>query len=115
MLETTVCTFDVNVPYDEWVKKFDIDEAPARSAKEKKVQKLLCCGDYVGYYYEPDTVMALLNNWDWDGNAPDVNMQVGEAWYLDVRKPHRALNGGTDDRIHIVVDVVSNQQLRNLL
>ena len=27
MLETTVCTFDVNVPYDEWVKKFDNDEA----------------------------------------------------------------------------------------
>ena len=37
MLETTVCTFDVNVPYDEWVKKFDIDEARARSAKGIKV------------------------------------------------------------------------------
>ena len=37
MLETTVCTFDVSVPYDEWVKKFDIDEAPARSAKGIKV------------------------------------------------------------------------------
>ena len=37
MLETTVCTFDVNVPYDEWVKKFDNDEAPARSAKAIKV------------------------------------------------------------------------------
>ena len=58
---------------------------------------------------------VIFNNWDWDGNTPDVNMQVGEAWYLDVRKPHRAINGGTDDRIHIVVDVVSNQQLRNLL
>ena len=37
MLETTVCTFDVNVPYDEWVKKFDNDKAPARSAKGIKV------------------------------------------------------------------------------
>ena len=37
MLETTVCTFDVNVPYDEWVKKFYNDEAPARSAKGIKV------------------------------------------------------------------------------
>ena len=37
MLETTVCTFDVNVTYDEWVKKFDNDEAPARSAKGIKV------------------------------------------------------------------------------
>ena len=37
MLETTVCTFDVNVPYDVWVKKFDNDEAPARSAKGIKL------------------------------------------------------------------------------
>ena len=33
MLETTIHTFDVNVPYDEWVKKIDNNEAPARSAK----------------------------------------------------------------------------------
>ena len=37
MLETTVCTFDVNITYDEWVQKFDIDEAPARSAKGIKL------------------------------------------------------------------------------
>ena len=37
MLEKTVSTFDVNVPYDEWLKKFDNDEAPARSAKGIKV------------------------------------------------------------------------------
>ena len=37
MLETTVCTFDVNLPYDEWVKKFNNDEVPARSAKGIKV------------------------------------------------------------------------------
>jgi putative phosphoesterase len=42
-------------------------EAVLKSAKEKKVEKLLCCGDYVGYYFEPDTVMALLDDWDWDG------------------------------------------------
>ena len=33
MLETTVCTFDLNVPYDKWGRKFEIDEAPARSGK----------------------------------------------------------------------------------
>ncbi|WP_269615550.1 DUF3764 family protein [Prochlorococcus marinus] len=37
MLVTTVSTFDVNVPYDEWMKKFDKDEAPARSAKGIKL------------------------------------------------------------------------------
>ena len=42
-------------------------EAVLKSAREKKVEKLLCCGDYVGYYYEPDRVMTLLNDWDWIG------------------------------------------------
>ena len=37
MLATTVYALDVNIPYVEWVKKFDIDEAPARSAKGIKV------------------------------------------------------------------------------
>jgi len=42
-------------------------EAVLKSAKKKNVEKLLCCGDYVGYYYEPDIVMDLLDDWDWDG------------------------------------------------
>ena len=37
MIETTVCTFDLNVSFDEWVRKINIDEAPARSAKGIKV------------------------------------------------------------------------------
>ena len=37
MLETTLCTFDVNVPYVERVINFDNDEAPARSANGIKV------------------------------------------------------------------------------
>ena len=37
MIETTLCTFDVNASYDEWVRKFDNDDAPARSAKGIKV------------------------------------------------------------------------------
>jgi hypothetical protein len=58
---------------------------------------------------------VIFNNWDWDGKTADVNMKVGEVWYLDVRKPHRAINGGTEDRIHIVVDVEANDELRKLI
>jgi hypothetical protein len=54
-------------------------------------------------------------NWDWDGKANPINMKVGEAWYLDVRKPHRAVNSGDTHRIHMVVDVVSSEKLRKLL
>ena len=54
-------------------------------------------------------------NWDWNGKGNPINMKVGEAWYLDVRKPHRAVNGGKSQRIHMVVDVESNEELRKLL
>ena len=54
-------------------------------------------------------------NWDWNGKGNPINMKVGEAWYLDVRKPHRAVNGGKSQRIHMVVDVESNEKLRKLL
>ena len=37
MIETTVCTFHLNIPFDEWVIKFDKDEAPAREEKNIKV------------------------------------------------------------------------------
>lgn len=42
-------------------------KAVLKSAKEKNVRKLLCCGDYVGYYYEPDKILPLLDSWDWEG------------------------------------------------
>ncbi len=37
MIETTVCTFDKNIPNDKWVRKFEKDEAPDSSAKGIKV------------------------------------------------------------------------------
>lgn len=58
---------------------------------------------------------VLFQNWDWNGKADPINMKVGEAWYLDVRKPHRAVNSGDTHRIHMVIDVVSNEELRKLL
>ena len=54
-------------------------------------------------------------NWDWNGKGDPINMKVGEAWYLDVRKPHRAINSGDTPRIHMVVDVVSSAELRELM
>ena len=53
--------------------------------------------------------------WDCDGVPKTVNMSTGTAWYLDTRKPHRAVNNGTTDRIHLVVDVQSNAKLLSLL
>tara|TARA_B100001939_G_scaffold347066_1_gene367556 strand:- start:958 stop:1668 length:711 start_codon:yes stop_codon:yes gene_type:complete len=35
-------------------------------AKKLNVEKILILGDIVGYYYYPDRVLSLLNNWDYD-------------------------------------------------
>lgn len=53
--------------------------------------------------------------WDCDGNAQNVHMKEGECWFLDTRKPHRAINGGDDERIHLVVDVLVNERIQELL
>ena len=34
---TTLRTFHLNIPFDEWINKFDKDEAPAREVKNIKV------------------------------------------------------------------------------
>ena len=44
-----------------------------------------------------------------------VLMNEGECWYLNLNLPHRVANRGTSDRIHLVVDCVLNDWLRELL
>jgi len=53
------------------------------------------------------------NVWEPNGNRKSVNMKVGECWFLDTRKPHMVVNNGNEKRIHLVIDVVTNETLRN--
>lgn len=48
-------------------------------------------------------------------NQARIVMNEGECWYLDVNEPHRVANRGATDRIHLVVDCVVNDWLRDLL
>ena len=41
-------------------------------------------------------------------NRTPVEMAPGEAWYLRLADPHRVVNGGTSDRVHLVMDAVVN-------
>jgi mannose-6-phosphate isomerase-like protein (cupin superfamily) len=43
-----------------------------------------------------------------------VMMREGECWYINVNLPHKAANYGTTDRIHLVVDCVVDDWLKNL-
>jgi ribosomal protein S18 acetylase RimI-like enzyme len=48
-------------------------------------------------------------------NQERVIMNEGECWYLNVNRPHRVANRGTTDRVHLVVDCVVNDWLRDSL
>ena len=50
--------------------------------------------------------------WDADGFKNTTYMEVGTCWYLDIRKPHQAINNGVSDRIHLVVDIEANEEVR---
>ena len=58
---------------------------------------------------------VLFESWDLTGHKQCANMKVNEVWMLDTRKPHRAVNEGTEDRVHLVIDVVANSNVRTLL
>lgn len=53
--------------------------------------------------------------WHTDGNPKYIHMQKYECWFLDTRKPHMAINGGEDERIHLVVDLVTEKKLHELI
>jgi putative phosphoesterase len=50
-------------------------EAVLSAARAEGVERLLCCGDIVGYYYEPSRCLDLLSEWTIDcvrGNHEDM-------------------------------------------
>lgn len=51
---------------------------------------------------------------DWqNGKKTEINMKEGECWYLDIRKPHKAINQGDTNRIHLVVDIKLTDKVIN--
>jgi hypothetical protein len=53
--------------------------------------------------------------WNARGVRTEAHFPVGALCYLDQRKPHTAINGGADDRVHLVIDAFANDYLRSLI
>jgi len=52
----------------------------------------------------------------WEGKEKLVNyLEVGHYYYVDVRAPHAVTNNSDVDRIHLVIDVYVNDEIRRLL
>lgn len=48
-------------------------------------------------------------------NGTTVAMAPGSCWYLRLSDPHRVVNRGATDRVHLVIDVVVNEWLAGVL
>lgn len=48
-------------------------------------------------------------------NRQPVAMAPGSVWYLRLSDPHRVANDGASDRVHMVIDAVVGDWLRELL
>jgi Aspartyl/Asparaginyl beta-hydroxylase len=48
-------------------------------------------------------------------NGHALTMLPGEAWYLNLTKPHSAANKGESDRVHLVIDASANAWLDALM
>lgn len=53
--------------------------------------------------------------WNTKGEKLIVNPKVGESWSLNTMYPHMVVNNGDTDRIHLVTDIVSSKELRDML
>lgn len=47
-------------------------------------------------------------------NGEQIIMNVGECWYLDVTQPHHVRNRSQTPRIHLVIDCLVNDWLREI-
>jgi hypothetical protein len=48
-------------------------------------------------------------------NGSPVDMRPGSAWYLRLSDPHSAFNGGESDRVHLVIDAIADDWMKDLL
>lgn len=48
-------------------------------------------------------------------NGDRLPMNPGEVWYIDFSLPHRVRNRGTTDRVHLVIDCIVDDWMRELL
>ncbi len=43
-----------------------------------------------------------------------MDVKPGECWYMNFNLPHRISNNGTTDRVHLVMDIVVNDSIREM-
>jgi len=53
--------------------------------------------------------------WDMEGGKQKHHMEAGKLYYLEIHKPHQAVNNGKSVRVHLVIDTIIEEDLYKLL
>lgn len=56
-----------------------------------------------------------LHAWELNGTHTATHLRAGHCYYLDARKPHAVTNPTGVDRIHLVADVVADEEVREVI
>ena len=56
---------------------------------------------------------VVMHTWDFDGRRRTHHLAAGHCYYLDARKPHAVENNSDVNRVHLVVDVVTDATVRD--
>jgi len=58
---------------------------------------------------------VLFSTWNGNDIEEKYHYGLGECWLIDTRKPHMAINGGAEERIHLVVDTIVTPKLEKMI
>ncbi len=58
---------------------------------------------------------VIFTTWNQNDEPEYYHYGYGECWIIDTRKPHMAVNGGNEARIHLVVDTIVTPKLEQLI
>jgi hypothetical protein len=64
---------------------------------------------HIALQTHPDIKMTA---WTLDGTPTPIHLAPWDCWYLDQRKPHAVVNPTGVDRVHLVIDVKSDETVR---
>lgn len=92
-------------PHGEILRHCDIQDKDAGLAD----------GKIARFHVPLKTNNTTFRSWNTDGICDTLQMPLDSLCYLDHRKPHAVINDGDADRLHLIVDVYSNETIRDLV
>lgn len=86
--------------------------AVLNAARLNDVDELLIAGDFVGYYYHPDEILSLLDNWKWTAVSGNHEVML-EQWSKGINHKKTLKKYGTG--IELAYKLLSSKQLEMLV